>query len=113
MFKYGLLILIIGSRAFAFLDSIVDTAKEAGQASAVIGSLGNLLEETNAATQQVKNLKELQDKIDLMNRQLMQMNELTEDTKKLIKGPEFSNVTDLATNVRFATEYIRTLKRFC
>lgn len=112
MFKlYFLVLFTYPFIAFGFLDSIVDTAKEAGQASAVIGSLGNLLEETNAATQQVKTLKELQDKIDLMNRQLMQMNELSEDTKKLIKGQEFSNVNDLATNVRYATEYIRTLKK--
>lgn len=111
MLKLCLLIFVFSHTSFAFLDSIVDTAKEAGQASAVISSLGNLLEETNAATQQAKNLKELQDRIDLMNRQLMQMNELSEDTKKLIKGQEFSNVNDLATNVRFATEYIRTLKK--
>lgn len=105
------LIVFISVKSYAFLDAIADAGKEAAQAAAVIGSMSMLLEETNVAAQQVKSLKELQDKIEAMNAQLRNMQELSEDTKKLIKGPEYSSVNELTTNIQYATEYIRTLKK--
>ena len=104
------LFLLISSKAYCFLDAIVSAGKEAAEAGAVIGAVSSLLEETDTAAQQVKNLKELQDRIDSMNTQLREMQGLSDDTKKLIQGPEYSNVNDLATNVRYATQYIHTLK---
>lgn len=111
MLSKVILILLISSKALGFLDAIANAGKETAEAAAILGSVSSLLEETNTAAQQVKNLKELQDRIETMNSQLRDIQGLSEDTKRLIKGPDYSNVNDLNTNIRYATEYIRTLKK--
>lgn len=105
------LILLISSKALAFLDAIANAGKDSADAATILGSVSSLLEETDTAAQQVKNLKELQERIETMNSQLRDIQGLSEDTKRLIKGPDYSNVNDLNTNIRYATEYIRTLKK--
>jgi hypothetical protein len=105
------LIVLISSKAFGFLDAIATTGKETAEAAAILGSVSSLLEETNTAAQQVKNLKELQERMEKMNSQLRDINGLSDNTKQLIKGPDYSNVNDLSTNIRYATEYIRTLRK--
>ena len=72
--------------------------------------MGALLEETNVAAEQVKNLKELEDQINKMNDQIYKLDGLTEETKRLIKGPKFDSTSQLSSNIRLGTQYIKSLK---
>ncbi len=111
MFK--IIIILVTATAInanAFWDSIINEAKTVAEAAAVAGSVGALLEETNVAAEQVKNLKELEDQINKMNDQIYKLDGLSEDTKRLIKGPKFDSTSQLSANIRMGTQYIKSLK---
>ena len=105
-----IIILIINIKSWSFLDAIADTAKDTAKGAAVAGSVAALLEETGVAAKQAKNLMELKKQVDTMNQQIYQIKGINDETKRLLKGPDYNDLDELSNNIDKTTQYIKTVK---
>ncbi len=104
-------ILVSGSFAHAFLSTITDTAKEVGQAAAVVGASTELLNEvvdtsesaTAANTMIQKSNEDIQSKV-------RDAKHLSNEVKALYEGPDHSS-RQLQQNIQNTTQFIRRAKR--
>lgn len=110
MLKYFLIILFVSTNALAFLDSIADTGKETARGVAISTAVAGLLEESIVGVQQAKSVIELKNKLEQINKQLSQIKDIDENTRKIIRGVDYSETDDLATNINRTTDHIRLVK---
>lgn len=108
--KVIILMILISFKSFAFLDAIADAGKDAAKGAAVAGSVAALLQETGVAAKQAKNLIELKAQVDAMNAQIFQIKGLSDETKRLLKGPDYNDLDELSSNIDRTTQYIKTVK---
>ncbi len=104
-------ILVSGSFAHAFLSTITDTAKEAGQAAAVVGATTELLDEvTDSSETALAANKMIQEGNETLQKNVREAKYLDSEAKALYQGPDHTS-RQLTNNIQNTTQFIKRAKR--
>ncbi len=105
-----LLILLISSPSYAFLDFIGEQAKKAKEVAAYVDAASDLAREVTPDQDLEKSAKDIQRRAEVLRSEASDLSYLSRSTQSILKGPDWSS-RRLETNIRSTTDYIRRLKR--
>jgi hypothetical protein len=95
--------------SYAILDFLAEEGKDAAEVAAYAGALADLVMEINPDSSAKEHSRDLNSRINAVQREIRDFKTVGESTKSLLEGPQLGNKRVL-DNIRSLTMYLRRLK---